>query len=104
MKNRAPQAQSCSFCGKSQDEVERMVTSKVGHICDDCVDICVSVRSGVSIPGWAVTTLETAECSICGHRPPRGVTIISKQTSAICENCVIAVREVLEEDAAQHNR
>ena len=73
MKKRPPQALICSFCGKSMDEVKRMVTGKAGHICDECVDTCVRVQSGVSIPEWTISTLETGECSICGQPPPRGV-------------------------------
>ena len=104
MKKRPAQALICSLCGKSKDEVERMVTSKAGHICDECVDICVSIQSGVSVPEWTTTPSKTAECSICGQRPPKGMAIISKQASAICEHCVRRAKEVLEEEAAQHNR
>ncbi|PYE51593.1 hypothetical protein HUB98_06140 [Paenibacillus barcinonensis] len=30
----------CSFCGKSQNEVFKLVTGSNVYICDECVDIC----------------------------------------------------------------
>ncbi len=30
----------CSFCGKHQDEVERIITGNGAYICDECVRIC----------------------------------------------------------------
>ena len=33
----------CSFCGKSQDEVERLIAGRNAFICNECVELCVSV-------------------------------------------------------------
>ena len=33
----------CSFCGKSQSEVGRLIAGPGVYICDECVDLCVSV-------------------------------------------------------------
>ena len=30
----------CSFCGKSQDEVQRLISGKNSYICDSCVELC----------------------------------------------------------------
>ena len=30
----------CSFCGKSQDEVQRLISGKNLYICDSCVELC----------------------------------------------------------------
>ena len=30
----------CSFCGKSETEVERMLHSPLANICDACVELC----------------------------------------------------------------
>lgn len=30
----------CSFCDKPSDEVQHLITSKKGNICNECVDIC----------------------------------------------------------------
>ena len=35
----------CSFCGKSQDGVRKMIEGAVPNvcICDECVDLCVEI-------------------------------------------------------------
>jgi ATP-dependent Clp protease ATP-binding subunit ClpX len=30
----------CSFCGKSQDEVKRLIAGPAAYICDECIDLC----------------------------------------------------------------
>jgi hypothetical protein len=31
---------SCSFCGKSQREVHKLIAGPTAHICDECVKLC----------------------------------------------------------------
>ncbi len=33
-------ALSCSFCGKSQDEVRKLIAGPTVYICDECVELC----------------------------------------------------------------
>lgn len=33
----------CSFCGKSQDEVGRLIAGNGVYICDQCVDLCMDI-------------------------------------------------------------
>ena len=35
----------CSFCGKSQTEVKRLIASPSGDsfICDECIDVCKEI-------------------------------------------------------------
>jgi ATP-dependent protease Clp ATPase subunit len=33
----------CSFCGKSQHAVQRLIAGPKVHICDACVDACIEV-------------------------------------------------------------
>lgn len=33
----------CSFCGKSQDEVMKMIAGPNVFICDECIDVCCSI-------------------------------------------------------------
>lgn len=30
----------CSFCGKSQDEIKRLIAGPTVYICNECIDIC----------------------------------------------------------------
>lgn len=38
-----PKSVRCSFCGKTQDEVRRIVAGPGVYICDECVDLCISI-------------------------------------------------------------
>lgn len=33
----------CSFCGRTQDEVNRLMAGNDVYICDDCIDVCYSM-------------------------------------------------------------
>jgi hypothetical protein len=39
----APKTLYCSFCGKSQHEVRKLVAGPSVFICDDCVDLCTDI-------------------------------------------------------------
>ncbi len=33
----------CNFCGKSQDDVERMIIGPGVNICNECIELCYSL-------------------------------------------------------------
>ena len=33
----------CDFCGKSKENVEKLIVGENSAICNDCVDLCVSI-------------------------------------------------------------
>lgn len=33
----------CSFCGKSQHEVRKLIAGPTVFICDECVDLCTDI-------------------------------------------------------------
>jgi ATP-dependent Clp protease ATP-binding subunit ClpX len=33
----------CSFCGKTQNQVERIIAGNGSYICDECVRLCMSI-------------------------------------------------------------
>ena len=33
----------CSFCGKSQDEVRRVIAGPGVYICDECIELCQEI-------------------------------------------------------------
>ncbi|OCK59756.1 hypothetical protein LMTR3_19145 [Bradyrhizobium sp. LMTR 3] len=45
LRNPASQAKLlyCSFCGKSQDEVSKLVAGPAVFICDECIDLCTDI-------------------------------------------------------------
>ena len=48
----------CSFCGKNQNEVRRLIVGPSVYICDECVDLCNDIISEESL---AVESESTAE-------------------------------------------
>ncbi|MEC7120444.1 MAG: ATP-dependent Clp protease ATP-binding subunit ClpX [Pseudomonadota bacterium] len=45
----------CSFCGKRQDEVEKLIAGEDAYICNECVDICldlVQTHKTTDEAGW----------------------------------------------------
>jgi hypothetical protein len=45
-----PKALHCSFCGKSQHEVEKLVAGPTAFICNECVAMCNDVIASRPIP------------------------------------------------------
>jgi len=37
---RAPKTLYCSFCGKSQHEVRKLIAGPAVYICDECIELC----------------------------------------------------------------
>ena len=42
-----PNGPRCSFCGKPQEAVHRLVAGPGVYICDECVELCLQVMEGV---------------------------------------------------------
>ena len=42
-KNNAPKSVRCSFCGKAQENVRKIVAGPGVYICDECVELCNSI-------------------------------------------------------------
>ena len=34
----------CSFCGKSQREIHKLVAGPAASICDECVELCMDIE------------------------------------------------------------
>src|SRR2546430_8253146 len=51
----------CSFCGKSPEEVKRLIAGPTAYICDACIDLCndILLEEGVAEPRKARTCLWT---------------------------------------------
>ena len=47
-KNNSRQSAHCSFCGKPQGAVRRLVAGPGVYICDECIDLCLQIMEGLS--------------------------------------------------------
>lgn len=47
-----PKALHCSFCGKSQHEVEKLIAGPMVFICNECVGMCDHIIAGEPVPDY----------------------------------------------------
>jgi ATP-dependent Clp protease ATP-binding subunit ClpX len=45
-----PKALHCSFCGKSQHQVEKLVAGPFVFICNECIALCADAMAGKPVP------------------------------------------------------
>jgi ATP-dependent Clp protease ATP-binding subunit ClpX len=46
----------CDFCGKSKEHVEKLIVGEHSAICNDCVDLCVSILDDEKVKKFPVET------------------------------------------------
>ena len=39
----------CSFCGKSQHEVKKLIVGPTVYICDECIQLCAGIISDIQV-------------------------------------------------------
>ncbi len=106
------EALCCSFCGKSQDLVRKLIAGPNCSICDECVGICTDIisddrpadpESASAQAGLESSPELTARCSLC--RLPAAVEelvpVIGR--GALCRPCLAAVQGIRISDAASDN-
>ncbi len=47
----------CSFCGKSQDEVKKLIAGPTVFICDECIELC----NEIMVEEWAQAKSEDVQ-------------------------------------------
>ncbi|MBQ5884786.1 MAG: ATP-dependent Clp protease ATP-binding subunit ClpX, partial [Clostridia bacterium] len=47
-KNTSSQSVRCSFCGKPQGAVQRLIAGPGVYICDECVELCLQIIEGIN--------------------------------------------------------
>ena len=99
----------CSFCGKDQDEVERLIAGPGAvYVCNECVRACAGVLDGsesaLALPAHTyVMTADDrdvgeARCSFCGKRYEDVMHMIAGPSGVhICDECVALCMEILSE-------
>ena len=106
---------SCSFCGKTQKQVKKLLAGIVGpraFICNDCVSRAHAVIAdpGLTAP-TPISTIQMVndagaeQCSFCGKRRDQtaGLVMSSAQTgrntaATICNECLDLCTEIITEE------
>jgi len=87
----------CSFCGKKQDEVDKIIGGAQGHICDQCVAAFLGAFENGATRANAHPA-ENQRCSFCGKAMEEVKAIFSKDDGAICIDCLKIYEENLSDD------
>jgi ATP-dependent protease Clp ATPase subunit len=106
---------ACSFCGRSRQEVRKLIAGPGGYICDACAGLAEGVASSGSPaharlgPVRAVPEQDgLARCSFCGKRRclVTGMAARPAETggacgpAAICTECISLCNEIIAEERA----
>lgn len=81
----------CSFCGKKQDVVERMIAGNGAYICNECVLLCASIVSEEIIPVETVHSSRQAPDSIESLPKPADIHAVLDEYIVGQENVKIAL-------------
>ena len=90
----------CSFCTKTEDDVEALFAGPESNICDECVEILAGAlpdlrtqRRASAGPDKAVVSAMPVRCSLC--REPEAVeALVAVGRGAICSRCTAAVQAI----------
>ena len=79
----------CSFCGKSEREVAKLLAGPKVHICDACVDVCNGILEALprTFAGWDAMTDEQLLASL----KPAAATVDA--TRALLQSQVETLRQ-----------
>ncbi len=102
---------SCSFCGKHQKDVKKLVAGAgagengpVVYICDECIGLCNGILAKQGQEGGAATpeTNNEAHCSFCGASLERVAHLIAGPPGPpplfICDDCVDLCNDILADE------
>ena len=108
--NPSPQILRCSFCGKAQADVRKLIAAPQVFICDECVDVCNDIIADderVTNPLPETQPSKTSHrspptkngvaCTLCGNiRPPIEMLAIGSR-GVLCAECADAVEDALDQ-------
>ena len=97
---------SCSFCGKNQKQLKKLIVGPGGRICDRCSERARTVLAAVG--QTARTPIATirpvsegdrdAGCSFCGKRRDQVEGVAAAGDTRICNECLDLCDEIVDEE------
>ncbi len=95
---------TCTFCGKDQDAVARLIAGPGGvYICDQCIGKISERPEAVDANAYTHGSEgDTARCSFCGKQAKEVVYLVQGPKGVqICAECVDLCNEIIEEERKQ---
>ena len=91
----------CSFCGKTQDEVRKLIASPTVRICNECIDLCndiIAEEADDTNDADDVTGDRELRCSFCGKHEAEVGKLFSGPTVYICKECIDRCNQTIGEE------
>lgn len=104
----------CTFCGKPQDQVRKLIAGPGAYICEGCVDLAVDVITSGHAARTALGAVNNVpqeqsgvRCNFCGkdRSQVERVAIMPEVTvertsasAAICSECLVLCGEIITEE------
>ena len=96
----------CSFCGRNQNEVRKLVAGPSVHICDQCVELCKNILveeldAGEVSKGKSAKTgaKENGLCGICMEERESDELIFLPHAAYMCAGCLEDIQAVRDKQA-----
>ena len=100
-----PELLACSFCGRTQKQVKKLIAGPGVYICDGCADIAQVVLDPATEPGSAAGFMlrvshdaAAGPCSFCGKGRQQVPAMAATGKARICTECVALCHEIIEEE------
>lgn len=86
----------CSFCGKSQNEVRKIIAGPSVHICDECVELCdqILIKEDLKKNDKTKAPSEERLCGICMEERESDELVFLPHAAYMCVGCLEAVQSV----------
>ena len=102
MKKEQPIDLSCSFCGKSQREVRKLIAGP-SVICDECIRHCNNILAEPEDLAGVTPAHEALRCSWCGKAFREGRKLLAGTTGYICDECIGLCNDILAEELGRED-
>ena len=103
----------CSFCGKTNRQVNRLIASAGVYICDECVKVCIEMVQSFKMKNFRTSYLPppphsekvtpACKCSFCGKENTKVQTVIAANGVYICNECVGICDEIIKNELKNEN-
>ena len=100
---------SCSFCGKNQKQVKKLIAGPSVYVCDGCMRRAQAVLADPRRTAKTATaTIEQVsaepgaeQCSFCGKHRFQVAGMASAGDARICDECLELCHEIVREELQQ---
>jgi hypothetical protein len=98
----------CSFCGRSQRQVRKLIAGPGVFICDGCADLAdqvIATGEPVATPVSSIVAIAEdavkAKCRFCGKRRDQVTGMAGAPEGTICNECLGLCHEIITEELSE---